>query len=439
MPERSMSNHNQQHQQEQAPQGAVQPKAPVAAPKPGLAAAQAIQGAGEPAAAQMAQIIRAHPDERDDIHMWLQQNRGNAFAQQVMQHLGQVEQAMPAGVDLQSVSASIMIPGHKKLGGDGWTYAASTREATSIHAEVSTKGVQVWVQPGLYLDITFPGRDCQLEGASFDFATGKAHASVIDGGGVGVIPLKGTVAGKVTGMIEQAVSGTKLTSHTYDPTKDPDLQGTLNRVMIGFTKLFQTTGDAAPAKAPVKPEEMSRVSAGATVSMKAGANFIKDGTGLQISPGAPLTIGVEGAGDLAHVMGGHDAQSTIDAINIQSVHLSTDGLTVVSGGKPVAKLGGITLARGGAITIDSMTPLGKLADAEAMEGGLSLLVALIAARGGDGNTAGGALRNAQNPVVVDGVSRAMIQQTFTDQIHKMVLQYRNAVQGVDLARSLGIG
>jgi hypothetical protein len=64
---------------------------------------------------------------------------------------------------------------------------------------------------------------------------------------------------------------------------------------------------------------------------------------------------------------------------------------------------------------------------------------LIAARRGDGNTAGGALRNAQHPVVVDGVSRAMIEQTFTDKIHKMILQYRNAVQGVDLARSLGIG
>ena len=254
-----------------------------------------------------------------------------------------------------------------------------------------------------------------------------------------MIPLRDYVSGQVTDMIQKAVTGTNIANHSYDPTKDADLNGTLNRVMIGFTKLFATTGDAAPAKAPISPKEMTHVSAGATVSMKAGANFIKDGTGLQITPGAAMTIGVDGAGDLESVMGGHDAQSTVNAMNIQAVHLSTDGLTVVAKGKPVAKLGTITLARGGKVTIEGIQPLGKLAEAEAAESGLSLLIALIAARGGDGNTAGGALRNAQNPVVVDGVSRAMIEQTFTDQLHKLILQYRNAVNGVDLATSLGIG
>jgi len=33
----------------------------------------------------------------------------------------------------------------------------------------------------------------------------------------------------------------------------------------------------------------------------------------------------------------------------------------------------------------------------------------------------------------------MIEQTFTDTIHKMILQYRTAVPGIDLAKSLGIG
>lgn len=432
---------NHHHETEQAQKtGAVQPKAPPQTTKPGLAAVEAIQGAGEPAAHQVAEVLRAHSDERDEIMKWLQQNRGNAFVQLVTHQLGQVEQMMPPGVDLQSVRASINIPGNLTLGGN-WEYTAKTRTATQINCEVSTKGVQVWLSPGLYLDLTFPARDAELDGASLDFTTGKAHATVRDGGGIGMIPFKGTVASKVTDMIEGAIHGTKLAAHDYDPTRDPDLQGTLNRVMIGFTKLFAgKEGDhATDQKAPVKPEQMTQVSAGATVALKAGASFIKDGTGIMIAGGSPLSIGVDGAGDLAHVMKGENAQNTIDAMNVQAVHLSTDGLEVVAKGKPVAKLNALTLSRGGKITIDDMVPLGKLADAEAGEAGLSLLVALLAARSGDGNTAGGAMRNAEHPVVVDGVSRAMIEQTFTDTIHKLILQYRSAVPGVDLAKSLGIG
>src|SRR3569623_2049910 len=416
--------HNPEHHTEHAPQGgAVQPKAPPQTPQLGLAAVEALPGAGEPAAHQVAAVLRAHPEERDEVMKWLQQNRGNAFVQLVTHQLGQVEQMMPPGVDLQSVRASINIPGNLTLVGN-WEYAAKTRTATQINCEVSTKGIQVWLSPGLYLDLTFPARDAELDGASLDFTTGKAHASVRDGGGIGVIPFKCTVAKQVTDMIEGASSGTKLAGHGYDPTRDPDLQGTLNRVMMGFTKLFAgKAGDhATDQKAPIAPEQMTRVSAGATVALKAGASFVKDG-----------------AGDLGHVMKGEDAQGTIDAMNVQAVHLSTDGLEVVAKGQPVAKLNSLTLSRGGKITIDDMTPLGKLAKAEAGESGLSLLVALLALRGGDANAAGGAYQNAQHPAVVDGVSRAMIEQTFTDTIHKMILQYRTAVPGIDLAKSLGIG
>jgi len=429
--------HNHQHQ-ERAPQGALQPQAPQPVAKPGLAAVERIQGSGEPAAAQVAEVLRAHPDERDEIMKWLQQNRGNAFVQQVTHHLGQIEAAMPPGVELQSVRASMNIPGKITLGGN-WQYTAKTREPTNVNVEVSTKGVQVWMSPGLYLDLTFPARDAELEGASLDFTTGKAHASVRDGGGIGVIPFKGTVATTVTDMIEKATAGTKLANHHYDPTRDPDLQGTLNRVMIGFTNLFAAKGgDHSEDKAPIKPEQMTRVSAGATVALKAGASFVQDGTGITIAGGAPLSIGVDGGGDLGHVMAGKDQQAQLDALNIQAVHLSTDGLTVVAKGQPVAKLNSLTLARGGKITIDDMTPLGKLAHAEAGEAGLSLIIALIAARANDGNTAGQAYNNAQRPVVVDGISRAMIEKTFTDTIHKLILQYRTAVPGVDLAKSLGI-
>ena len=134
----------------------------------------------------------------------------------------------------------------------------------------------------------------------------------------------------------------------------------------------------------------------------------------------------------------HDPQGAADALNVQAVHLSTEGLTVLAKGKPVAKISSLTLARGGKVSIDQMQPLGKLAKAEAAEAGFSLLFALIAAGAHDGQAANGAYQNANRPQVVDGISRAMIEQTFTDTVHKMILQYRDAVPGLDLAKSLGI-
>jgi len=422
----------QQHVPEHQPEQKAQPQA-----GPGLAAVEAVRGSGEPAAQATAQILRAHPDEREQILTWLHQHRGNAFVQQVTAHLGQVERQLPPQVDLKSVSASFTIPGKRKLGGN-WMYAAKTRDTTQVWIEVSTTGIRLSLSPGLYLDVDWPARDAELQSAGIDFASGKPFAHVADGGGIGMIPLKGTIADKVTHMISEATQGTKLGAH-YDPTHDPDLKGTLDRVMAGFQKLFHSDEQAGPAqKAPVNPEEMKHVSAGATVALRGGAKFLKDGTGIELAAGAPLSISVDGAGDVGQLAQSHDAQSAADALSVQAVHLSTEGLTVIAKGKPVARISSMTLARGGKVSIDSMTPLGKLADAEAAESGISLLFALIAARSGDGDAAGAAYQNAQRPAVVDGVSRAMIEQTFNETVRKMILENRTAVPGLDLARALGL-
>ncbi|HUJ57629.1 MAG TPA: hypothetical protein VLX92_04040 [Kofleriaceae bacterium] len=413
----------------------------AAVDKPGIEEVKRVTGSGDPAATRVAQIIRAHREERDDIMAWLHQNRGNAFVQEVTHHMGVIEQALPPGVELKSVNASMTIPGGRKLGGGFWSgYSVKTKDPTQIYVEVSTTGIRVVVSPGLYLDIDWPGRDAELRGAGLDFTTGKPTVDVEDGGGIGVVPLRGMIEGKITTLISEAVAGTKLAGR-YDPVEDPDLQGTLNKVMVGFTKLFaghDGPGGGPKEKPPIATSEMTNMTAGGTLAVTAGGNFVKDGSGLVLSPGAPLTIGVDGAGDVGHIMAGKDLQAQIDAANIQAVHLSTPGMQVVVKGKPVAQLEALTLARGGKVTVDQMTPLGKLATAEAAESGLSLLVTLIGVASHD-PAANDFYRNAQNPQIVDGVTRGMIEQQFTDNLHKLILQYRHAVPGVDIAQSLGIG
>jgi|GEM_PF-1254029 len=435
-----------QHEHQQ-PSPDANHEAAGAAPQaaPGLAAVKAVTATGDPAAMQVVQIIRSHIDERDEIVTWLQQNRGNAFVQQVMGKMGQVEQNMPPGVELDAVRASITIPGNRKLTGGFWSgYAVKTREATEIMVEVSHKGINVRISPSMYLDLNWPARDAELFGASMEFGSNKPHVDVQDGGGIGVIPLNGYISGKVSGMLHNALAGTKLVTGHYDPMQDPDLADTLGKVTTGFVQAFEgeDAGDAKSKKAPIGTEEMTHITAGATISVAKGAEFATNGSGITIAAKSPINVNVIGGGNAQQLINAKDAKAEADAANIQGVNIQTDGLEVIIKGKPVARLESLTLQRGGKITIDQMTPLGKLAEYEKTESGLSALVALfaIASRDPHGlDVANGAYHNAEHPAIVDGVSRSMIEQEFTDTIHKLIIQYRNVVPGMDLARALGIG
>lgn len=359
---------------------------------------------------------------------------------------GPLENAMPGGLDLQAVRASMVIPGQRKLAGsytEGGTLR--TKYPSEVSVEVTRTGIRLSVAPGLYLDADWPLQDCELLGAGLDFATRQPYATVEDlhGLGSGMISVSGRISGKVTEMIRKAVAGTPLVAGHYDPMKDPNLSQTLDKVLAGFVELFgdHDEGHAshgANKAPPVAPEEMTRVSAGATFALRGGGQFTKDGSGLTVAANGPITITVDGAGNLRDTAASKSIAGAADAMNVQAVHLSSEALQVVVKGKPVAKIEAMTLERGGKITIDRMTPLGKLADAEAMESGLSLLAALVALHEGS-SAAGGLYQNAQRPAVVDGVSRGVIEQQFTDTIHKLLIEYRTAVPGLDLARALGLG
>jgi len=441
---------SEQHQQHQGHEGGTNDKhtpAAEAAPTPGLDAVKAIAGTGDPAAMQTVQIIRSHPSERDEIMTWLHQHRGNAFVQSVTGKMGQVEAALPEGVNLDSVHASMTIPGNRKLSGGFWSgYAVKTREPTQIYVEVTHKGIRVRMSPAMYLDLNWPARDAQLRSVSLEFGKNQPHVEVEDGGGIGVVPLDGKVRSTIGGMIADAVKGTKLTTGDYDPTQDPDLAGTMDKVMKGFVHVFE--GEDAGAKTDKKPpigaNEMTYINAGATISLDKGASFGDGGSGISVAAHSPINLNVMAGGNAEELMAGagKDAQHAATAANIQGVNLETSGLEVVVKGKPVARLESITLNRGGKVTIGSMTPLGKLAEAQKTEAGLSALVALLAIASRDPRgmeIANGSYQNAQNPQIVDGISRAMIEKEFTDTIHKMIIQYRGAVPGIDIAAALGIG
>ena len=295
--------------------------------------------------------------------------------------------------------------------------------------------MKVWFSPTLFVDATWPLQNAELYGASLSFATGKGHCDIEDGHGLGsgLVSIKDKVAATIIAGLEKGIAGTPLAKPGYDPTHDHDLASTLSSITTHLSSAFP----AGDGPAPVTTKEMRNVSASATVTTK-GASFVQGGTGLQLAAGSEVTLAAYGSGSVADLTGQKDAGGAARAANIRRLTLDAQGLTVVSKGAPIVKIEEISLAPGGAVTIERMQLMGKALDAQTTESGLSLIVALIAVAAHDGNAAGGALNNVQNPQIVPGVTRSLIEKQFTQTVHDLILQHRNDLPGMDLASILKI-
>lgn len=411
---------------------------------PGLDAVKAVTATGAAGAQAVVRIVRRYPMERDEVMAWLHRHRGNAFVQEVTSRLGELERVLPEGIDLKSVRATVTVPAGKALSGS-WQASVATRHATDLTVEVSQTGIRAWVAPALFVDATWPLQNAEVRGAGLQFARGRPYAEVVDCGGLGsgVISIADKISEMLTDAIHQGVAGTPVARPGYVPTHDTDLQGTLDQVVAGFRRVFtdNLAGDGRKAESGKPPvltgHDLQQVSAGATVALRAGGSFLKDGNGLAIAAGSDLSMTIDSGSSVAELKGGA-AREVLGAGGIKAVRVLASGMEVVASGKPIARISALRLDHGGGITIDQMELVGAARQAQVVESGLSLLVSMMAAVGGGGR-AGDAMRNAQDPRVVDGVMRTMLERQFTETVHKMILQYRAAVPGMDLARALGLG
>ncbi|HEU0031170.1 MAG TPA: hypothetical protein VFQ53_11095 [Kofleriaceae bacterium] len=430
--------HAEQHAQQRHGGSQAAPQTTPAAPTPGLEAVKALRASDANAASRVVQIIRQYPAERDEIVAWLHQHRGNAFVQQVLAAQGQVERALPEGIELRSVRASVTIPGQRTLEGD-WSHTLATQRATQIFVEVSRTGVRVQMSPSLHVDATWPLRNAGIDGAGIDFATGRAFANVYDlsGLGSGMISVRDKISDKITSTLQAGIANSPLAHPGYDPTQDPALDGTLNAVIRNFQQMFAQPAGSQASKPPIEDREIGNLSVGGTAALR-GGRFLEDGNGLVIAPGTEVAVDVDGAGNLRDVSATSTPAAALAAANVRAVRLSTSGFEVVAGNAPIARITQLHLQRGGAVVIDHMELLGKAASARRTESGLSLIGALIAIAARDPRAAGGLAHNAQEPQLVDGVTRRLLEQQFTRKVHDMIVQYRTAVPGIDLAALLGI-
>lgn len=411
-------------------------------PGPGIAAVRALRADGPAGAAQVVRLLRQHPDERDEILAWLQQHRGNAFVQQVMQHQGEVERAMPEGVELESVMASVTIPGNRRFHGD-WKASVGTTRPTRVTAEISRTGVRISLSPSLHVDATWPLQNADIKSAGIDFTRGRAFANVTDGRGLGsgMLSIKDQLVDMITDKLDAGIAGTPLARPGYDPTRDRDLSGTLQRVVQGFQSLVsedEHAGDDGGRRAPVNQRELDDVSVGATVTARAGARSMQNGAGLVVAPGSSLTVEAEGDGSVGDIAATRSPGAAAQAARIRAIRLHASDMQVHAKGEPVVKIGSLTIAPGGRVRIDEMQLLGRAAEARRTEGGLAAIVGILALAAGDRRTAAGAIDYAQDPRIVDGLTRSTIEREFTSCVQRMILEHRGVVPGVDLAQVLGV-
>lgn len=433
--------------QHERPRGGEPALVGEAAPQatPGLDAVKAITAPGAAGADAIVRVIRQHPMERDEVMAWLHRHRGNAFVQEVTSRLGAIERVLPEGVELKRVRATVTIPAGKTLSGS-WAASVATREASDVTVEVSQTGIRAWMTPTLFVDATWPLQNAEIREAGLQFARGKPYAVVVDSAGLGsgAISIADTISDKLIDAMQQGIAGTPIAQPGYAPTHDADLRGTLSQVIAGFRRLFSgdKNGDGVrddPRKSPVLTrQDLQQVSAGATVGLRAGGSFLKNGSGLEIAPGSELSMAIDSGSSMADLQGIRSPVGALAAAEIRTVRVTASGMEVIARGQPIARISAMKLHHGGGVTIDQMELLGVARDARIAESGVSLLISMMALASGSAG-AGEAMRNARDPHLVDGAVRATMEKQFTETVHRMVLQYRSAVPGIDLARALGLG
>ncbi|MCA9516453.1 MAG: hypothetical protein KC635_16045 [Myxococcales bacterium] len=350
-----------------------------------------------------------------------------------------VDESTPSQVRLENLSVSGRIPAGKTLQGS-WQYSIRTMYATTVTISVSRNELRVTTSPTLDIDAQWPAQNMSIWSAGVNFGTGAPFANVhlIRGLGEGFIDMTDRARGSITGMLSGAIAGTAMARPGYDPFSDRDIMGTLARIKTNFENL----PDAGGGGGDVTAADASVTALSATLRMQAPFAQMQDGVGVSIPSGAAITANAQGAANLPRLQGARSAGEAAQAATIQSLGLSSDGITLEKDGKPIARLESLTLHRGGQVTLDRFTLLGSGATAAGFESLIRLIAAAAgAAQHGAPPELGvgiAAQRGDLDPQFVRGLSKSMVEEGLTKAARDMVTQNRNAIPGVDLAAALGM-
>jgi hypothetical protein len=358
---------------------------------------------------------QSHPPETTE------QPQGNAAAAQNTSIAGQ----MPSLLELQELGVNFRLPPNVNLT-EGWN-PLTTGEGSTVYVRLSARGLDVSFWPPLLVDAQWPMSNVEVQGFSYDFASGSVSRVSVANTQFFAVGAKGFVEDGIREYVGKLVAGTPMGARGYNPLTDPDVRGT----MAALQANAGSAGGSSSGPAPLGLSDLGQITPTATISLR---EEILQGTsegGVRIPAGTSITLyaGLAGtAQDLAS--GGLGA--------IEYISLSSPGIELRSGDSPVALLQELKLSHGGAVDVQRFQPLGKLADAATVESGLRALVSLVQIGAAQRGGYTGPISTNINPDVVEGVAESQLEKALGAAIRGVVDQHHDAIPGLDLRTALGM-
>src|SRR5262249_546194 len=136
-------------------------------------------------------------------------------------------------------------------------------------------------------------------------------------------------------LVLGAIAGTPAAARDFNPLTATDPLGVLNRIAATFRSMPSSGGGGA---AGVGMNELTSIAAGGTIVTRSPVHVTADRGGVDIPSGGVVSVRVQGAGSVGAVIGGASPQAQADAAQIQSISVESHSITIMSGGKPAARL-----------------------------------------------------------------------------------------------------
>ncbi len=340
-------------------------------------------------------------------------------------------------VDVKQVFVSFGLDQGKVVASvDGTDFV--TKHASRMTLVVTPRTVELRCSPFIWLDASWPAANMNWYGVTYDLASKTAHASVSKGSGHGFVDYTADAARALEKKVLEVVAGTPLGTKGYNPMSDANILGTLGGIADNL-KSMPTAGGGGAAGG-VKPADMKSLSAGATIALTKGVHLDHEGGGVDIPAGGEVTLSVQGSGSVADVAGATGPQAMANAFHATAIDVSSEAITLLKSGKPVARLHELRLERGGKVTVGRFSLAGGAATAAGVEALFRLIGGAMDAhsRGAPDGLAWEMGARGAEPTIVTGMTKSALEKALGEAARKMILEHAGAIPGIDLAEAIGL-
>jgi hypothetical protein len=342
---------------------------------------------------------------------------------------------LPPEVELREIGLSFTLPMGKNLSRT-WSRELKTELESRIRLRVSKERFELGCSPPILIDAQWPAMNIELGGATVRFS--DAHIDVVlssvSGVTEGLIDFSDDARKEIRALLEAGLAGTAMGAPGYDPMGDAAVLATLEAIAGNFQK------QPSSGTSDVSIADLGSPTAEVSIALKIPFVHESDGAGLSLPEGSVLVVSVSGSGKVAKIFAAGSTAEGIRAAKLESIRISSDSLSIVHGGKPVASLDRVRIDRGGAVALERMRLFGSLEEAASIESLLRVVASATGLADAGVPLEQGIPVAATSPdaeaQIVPGLVRGKIEAALAEGVRKLVSEYRSAIPGLDLEEIL---